>query len=94
MDLLADDEIASRIRMVGPWEYDSEEKMLIRETMFKDFMEAMGFLNKLAEAAEKLNHHPDMTVGWCKVDISIASHKMGGVTTKCVNLATGIDLIL
>ena len=62
MDLLKDDEITSRIRMVGPWEYDSEDKILIRETMFKDFMEAMGFLNKLAEAAEKLNHHPDMTL--------------------------------
>ena len=55
MDLLKDDDIASRIRMVGPWEYDSEDKMLIRETVFKDFMEAMGFLNKLAEAAEKLD---------------------------------------
>ena len=51
MDLLKDDEIASRIRMIGPWEYDSDDKILIRETMFKDFMEAMCFLNKLAESA-------------------------------------------
>ena len=56
MELLKDDEIAGKLRMVGPWEYDSEEKMLVRETSFKDFMEAVGFLNKLAELALSLIH--------------------------------------
>ena len=37
MGLLKEDEIASRTRMIGPWDYDSEEKMLVRETTFKDF---------------------------------------------------------
>ena len=60
MDLLKDDEIAGKLRMIGPWEYDSEDKMIVRETTFKDFIEAMGFLNKMADLAEKLNHHPDM----------------------------------
>ena len=54
MDLLKDEDIANRIRMIGPWDYDSDDKILIRETMFKDFMEAMGFLNKLAEISETI----------------------------------------
>ena len=40
MGLLKEDEIASRIRMIGPWDYDSDDKMLVRETTFKD---ATGF---------------------------------------------------
>ena len=56
-------------------------------------MEGIDFINKLAKLAEINNHHPDITIGWCRVDISISSHDMGGVTTKCVNLAINIDLI-
>ena len=90
MDLLKDDDIASRIRMVGPWEYDSEDKMLIRETVFKDFMEAMGFLNKLAEAAEKLDHHPDMTLcEYSRVIGKTTTHDAGGVTDNDIRLAQG-----
>ena len=56
-------------------------------------MEGIAFVDKVAEAAEANNHHPDITIGWCKVDVTISSHDLGGVTTKCVNLATSIDLI-
>ena len=95
MDLLKDDEIASRIRMVGPWEHDAEEKMLIRETVFKDFMEAMGFLNKLAEAAEKLNHHPDMTLcEYNRVIVTTTTHDAGGITDNDIRLAQGFEEIL
>ena len=51
MGLLSEDEIASRTRMIGPWDYDPEDKMLVRETTFKDFKEAVEFINKLAEVA-------------------------------------------
>jgi len=95
MDLLKDDEITSRIRMVGPWEHDSEEKMLIRETMFKNFMEAMGFLNKLAEKAEKLNHHPDMTLcEYNRVIVTTTTHDAGGVTDNDIRLAQAFEEIL
>ena len=48
-------------------------------------------MQKIAELAEKNNHHPDIYIGWCKADISITSHDLDGVTTNCVNLAIGID---
>jgi 4a-hydroxytetrahydrobiopterin dehydratase len=56
-------------------------------------MDGIKFVNKMAELAETSNHHPDITIGWCRIDVTIFSHDMGGVTTKCVNLATSIDLI-
>jgi len=95
MGLLKEDEIASRTRMIGPWDYDSEDKILIRETMFKDFMEAMGFLNKLAEAAEKLNHHPDMTLcEYNRVIVTTTTHDAGGITDNDIRLTQNFEEIL
>ena len=95
MDLLKDEDIANRIRMIGPWDYDSDDKILIRETMFKDFMEAMGFLNKLAEAAEKLNHHPDMTLcEYNRVIVTTTTHDAGGITDNDIRLTQNFEEIL
>ena len=95
MDLLKDDEIAGKLRMIGPWEYDSEDKMIVRETTFKDFIEAMGFLNKMADLAEKLNHHPDMTVcEYNRVIVATTTHDAGGVTDNDVRLAQGFEELL
>ena len=57
-------------------------------------MEGIQFVQNIAVLAEAQNHHPDINIGWCKVDISITSHDLGGVSTKCVNLALGIDNIM
>ena len=57
-------------------------------------MEGIQFVQKIAVLAEAQNHHPDINIGWCKVYISITSHDLGGVSTKCVNLALGIDNIM
>ena len=95
MDLLKDDEIAGKLRMIGPWDYDSEDKMIVRETTFKDFMEAMGFLNKMADLAEKLNHHPDMTVcEYNRVIVATTTHDAGGVTDNDIRLAQGFEELL
>jgi len=95
MELLKDDEITSKLRIVGPWEYDSEDKMLVRETTFKDFMEAMGFLNKIAELAEKLNHHPDMTLcEYNRVIVATTTHDAGGITDNDIRLAQGFEELL
>ena len=95
MDLLKDYEIAGKLRMIGPWDYDSDDKMIVRETTFKDFVEAMGFLNKMAELAEKLNHHPDMTVcEYNRVIIATTTHDAGGVTDNDVRLAQGFEELL
>lgn len=92
---MKDDEIAGKLRMIGPWDYDSEDKMIVRETTFKDFMEAMGFLNKMADLAEKLNHHPDMTVcEYNRVIVATTTHDAGGVTDNDIRLAQGFEELL
>ena len=86
--LLSPDEINKSLSMYG-WSYN--DKMICKSFQFLNYMEGIDFVNKIAKISETLNHHPNMVVDWCKIDISIASHDLGGVTTKCVNLATKIE---
>ena len=93
MGLLSEDEIASRTRMIGPWDYDPEDKMLVRETTFKDFKEAVEFINKLAEVAEKINHHPTISNTYNKVEIWLDTHSVNGLTSLDIKLSNEIDNI-
>ena len=88
--LISPDEINKSLSTQG-WQY--KDQKISKTFNFNSYMEGIEFINKIAQLAETHNHHPEMMVGWCRVDVSISSHDMGGVTTKCVNLATGIDLI-
>ena len=88
--LISPDEINKSLADKG-WEY--ADKKISKTFNFDHYMDGMEFVNKIAGLSETSNHHPDITIGWCRVDVTISSHNMGGVTTKCVNLATGIDLI-
>jgi 4a-hydroxytetrahydrobiopterin dehydratase len=58
---------------------------------FADFAEAMRFVNRVADIAERLNHHPDIQISWATVSLRIVSHAAGGVTQQCLELAGGID---
>ena len=88
--LISLDEINKSLASHG-WEY--AEKKISKSFKFDAYMEGIQFVQKIAVLAEAQNHHPDINIGWCKVGISITSHDLGGVSTKCVNLALGIDSI-
>ena len=48
---------------------------------------------KVAEKAETADHHPDIVIGWCRVEVSFTSHDKGGVTEKCLYMAKETDKI-
>ena len=73
------------------WKY--KKKSIIRKFKFNSYMDGIKFVNEIAELAENKNHHPDIQIGWCNVEISITSHDLGGVTNQCVELANEIELI-
>ena len=87
--LISLDEINKSLSNKG-WDY--AEKKISKSYTFDTYMAGIEFVQKIADLAERNNHHPDITIGWCKVDVTITSHNIGGVTTNCVSLATGIDL--
>ncbi len=54
-------------------------------------MDAIGFVNRIAQAAEKAGHHPDITINYNVVSIALSTHSEGGVTEKDFELAKEID---
>ena len=60
---------------------------------FEDFSEAFGFMTRAALVAEKMDHHPEWTNVWNRVDVTLATHSAGGLTELDVKLAEAMDRI-
>ena len=89
MALLSGDDID---RQLARSEWEREGDAIVREWKFEDFAQAMGFVNRVAEAAEDVNHHPDILVhGWNRVRLSVTNHAEGGLTEADFALAGMID---
>ena len=88
-ELLSEEDIPRRLEG-SQWTREGEE--IVRDWQFKDFAEAMAFVNRVAEAAEATNHHPDIFVhGWNKVRLSLTNHSAGGLTDADFEMAGRID---
>jgi len=89
MALLSEDEIAERLSG-GDWRREGDE--IVRDVKLDHFAAAMAFANRVAEAAEAANHHPDILIhGWNKVRLSLTNHSQGGLTEADFSLAARID---
>ena len=74
--------------------WTEEDNKLKRQFTFKDFKQAMAFMNEVAEAAEELNHHPWWSNVYNKVNIELTTHDAGNtVTSRDHSLARRIDAI-
>ena len=62
-----------------------------RVFQFDNFAQAVKFVNKVADAAETANHHPDILINYNKVTLSLVSHDSGGVTQRDVRMAERIN---
>jgi 4a-hydroxytetrahydrobiopterin dehydratase len=86
---LSDGDIERRLEE-SDWRREGDE--IVRELKFEDFAAAMRFVNRVAEAAEAANHHPDIHVhGWNRVRLSVTNHAAGGLTAADFTLADAID---
>lgn len=76
-------------------EWITERSKLKKTFVFKDFIEAFGFMSKVAMVAEKMNHHPTWTNTFNKVSFELSTHDAGDlVTEKDRDLAKAIDLLV
>ena len=66
-------------------------KKIVREFMFKDFKEAMAFVNKVAAVAESENHHPDIYIFYNRVRLELSTHETGGLSENDFTLAKKIN---
>lgn len=91
MAVLADAEIKEALGRLKGWQQNGGA--IQRVFQFTDFKSAMLFVNKVAEAAEQANHHPDIDIRYNKVTMSLVSHDSGGVTERDVHMAERINQI-
>jgi 4a-hydroxytetrahydrobiopterin dehydratase len=89
MALLQDNEIDRRLEG-RDWRREGNE--IVRDLQFEDFAAAMAFVNRVADAAEAANHHPDILVhGWNRVRLAVTNHAQGGLTEADFALADRVD---
>jgi len=71
----------------------NSNKKLSKNFEFKDFKEAMKFVKKVSDIAETQNHHPDITIKYNKVGLSITDHEKGDVSEKCYKFIEAVEKI-
>ncbi len=75
------------------WRVVEGRDAITRTLKFADFSAAFGFMSRVALAAEKLDHHPEWTNVWNRVEITLSTHDAGGLTERDVKLARIIDTL-
>jgi 4a-hydroxytetrahydrobiopterin dehydratase len=73
------------------WTYDANADAIVREYRFASFVEAFGFMAKVALLAERQNHHPDWRNVYDRVTITLTDYEAGGVSQRDIALAGAID---
>lgn len=89
---LTDAEIQTQLAQVPDWTLESDR--LQRTYRFKDFVEAIAFVNKLVEPAEAAGHHPDIAISYNRVTVTLTTHDAGGLTQKDFDLAATLSKLL
>ncbi len=88
----SESEVKERLTFLTDWKL--EDNKLHRELKFNDFVEAAGFITRLAIHAEKRNHHPELFNVYNTVKIWLTTHDAGGITDKDFDLAEAIDSLV
>lgn len=84
-------ELEKRMKNLKDWALEGE--MIVKDVVFKDFKEALEYVNKVGELAEKKEHHPDIMIMHSSVRLSLTTHSEKGLTDKDFDLAEEIDKI-
>lgn len=88
-ELLEDDDLTAALKKCPEWDYD--QKSIKRTVEFEEFMDAIDFVNDLAEIAEEAQHHPDINIKHAKVTLTLTTRDAGGVTDLDIEVAQRVD---
>ena len=87
--VLSESQIKEELHALQGWELKEGE--ITKLYKFKEFKEAISFVNRVAELAETADHHPDIDIRYNKVTLTLSTHSAGGLTGKDFRLAREID---
>jgi 4a-hydroxytetrahydrobiopterin dehydratase len=90
---LAGEELRRRAEALRDWRVHDEHH-LSKTFVFPDFVTALAFVNRIGDEAERQGHHPDIHLGWGRVDVETWTHDAGGITESDFALAGAIDHLL
>lgn len=89
MPALSKDEINTRLGALTGWKLHDDE--IEKDYEFAGFHEAMAFVNRVADLANAADHHPDISITYNKVKLTLSTHSEGGITARDFALAAQID---
>ena len=92
MAVVSDDEVDAAAAGLDGWE--RRDKALRRSVTFPTFLDAIDGVRRVADLAERADHHPDIDIRWRTVTFALVTHSQGGITAQDVALAGDIDRIL
>jgi 4a-hydroxytetrahydrobiopterin dehydratase len=85
-------ELTELLKELDAWDLEKEHHLL-KTYKFKDFAEALAFVNRVGQLSEQQGHHPDICFGWGHATITIWTHKIDGLTESDFILAAKIDAL-
>jgi len=88
------DEVHVYLLDLDGWEADEESKRITKSFTFKNFIEAVRFVDRVADIAESEGHHPDINISWNKVHLSLTTHKIKGLSENDFILASKISILI
>jgi 4a-hydroxytetrahydrobiopterin dehydratase len=86
---LDDDEVRSFLATLPGWSLTGGQ--VVKEYRFPSFMEAVAFVNRVADKAEQADHHPDLDIRYDRVRVALRTHSADGVTDKDLALARSVE---
>lgn len=89
--LLSHIEREAALATLPEWRVAEDGKAITRQYVFKGFKAAFAFMTKVAAEAEAMNHHPEWTNVYNKVDVRLTTHDAGGLTRRDMELARAMD---
>ncbi|WP_280181255.1 4a-hydroxytetrahydrobiopterin dehydratase [Nocardia farcinica] len=88
-ELLSDEQIATALQDLPDWTCSGDE--ISRTVQAESFPAAIALVDRVAEAAERAGHHPDIDIRWRTVTFTLSTHSAGGLTGRDIDLARQID---
>jgi len=91
-DKLTEDEIETRLNRTDGWQREGDT--IVRKLTFPSFMEAIAFIDRIAELADEADHHPEIFNVYDRVTLTLTTHDAGGLTNRDFDLADAINGVI